>query len=172
MQNPYYDFSIPIFIKSLGGLKNILKKAEALATTEGGEAAFLEKSLAPDMFPFKRQVQIACDNAKGVAARLAQIDIPQFADTETTLGELEMRIDKTISFLNSITPEQMSEAAQVRVELPYFPGKHMRGDGFLTEYALPNFFFHVTIAYGIVRAEGGLLGKGDFMNGLPLRDNE
>jgi len=81
------------------------------------------------------------------------------------------RIDTTMAFLNTITPAQVYDVPAIRVEMPYFPGKYMTGDEYLKEYALPNFFFHVTTVYGIVRAAGGALGKADYMNGLPLRDN-
>jgi len=172
MQNQYYDFSVPIFIRMLGGLKNVIEKARPIAEkTAGGEEAFLAKALAPDMFPFARQVQIACDNAKGAAARLAGVEIPKHDDTEITFLELEARIDKTIAFLNTLTPAQFENAGSIKVELPYFPGKHMLGDGYLKQYALPNFFFHVATAYAIVRSLGGELGKPDYINGLPLINN-
>ena len=169
MSNQYYDYSVPLFIKQLGGLKNVLTKAAELAASkEGGEKAVLSHALAPDMFPFVRQVQIACDNAKGASARLAQVEIPKFDDAETTIAELEARIDATVAFLNTLTPEQFENAPSVKVVLPYFPKKYMKGDAYLKHYALPNFFFHVTTAYDIVRSLGGALGKGDYMNGLPL----
>jgi hypothetical protein len=172
MQNQYYDFSVPIFIKMLGGLKNVIEKARVVAgKTEGGEEVFLDKRLAPDMFPFSRQIQIACDNAKGATARLASVEIPKYEDTEKTFLELEARIDKTIAFLNTFTSEQFEHANEKKIELQYFPGKHMMGDEYLKEYALPNFFFHVATAYAIVRSLGGELGKPDYINGLPLKDN-
>jgi uncharacterized protein len=172
MSQQHYDFSVPIFIKTLGGLKNVIEKARPVAANlEGGEATLMTKALAPDMFPFSRQVQIACDNAKGAAARLAGVEIPKFEDTESTLADLEARIDKTIEFLKSLTPAQFADAETRKIELPYFPGKHMTGDGYLKEYVLANFYFHVTIAYAIIRSLGGELGKTDYMNGLPLIDN-
>lgn len=156
----------------LGGLKNIIDKARVVAETrEGGEAVLLEHRLAPDMFPFVKQVQITCDNAKGASARLAGVEIPKFEDTEASLADLEVRIDKTIAFLNTLSAEQFIDAASRKIELPYFPGKHMTGDGYFKEYALPNFFFHLVTAYAIIRSLGGELGKGDYINGLPLRDN-
>ena len=157
----------------LNGLKTVIEKARLIAEkTEGGETAFLAKSLAPDMFPFSRQIQIATDNAKGAVARLTQTENPKYADTETTFLELEARIDKTIAFLNTFKPEQFVNVEKMKVELPYFPGKHMLGDAYFKEYALPNFFFHVTTAYAIVRSLGGELGKPDYMHSLPLIPNE
>lgn len=155
----------------LGSLKNVIEKARPVAEkSEGGEEAFIARGLASDMFPFARQVQIACDNAKGASARLAQVPIPKFEDTEKTFLELEARIDKTIEFLKTFTPAQFERVNEVKVELPYFPGKYMMGDEYLKEYALPNFFFHVATAYAIVRALGGELGKPDYLNGLPLKN--
>ena len=172
MNNPYYDFSVPLFIKMLGGLKNVIEKARVIAETqEGGENVILEHRLAPDMFPFVKQVQIACDNAKGAGARLAGIEIPKFEDNEASLADLEVRIEKTVAFLKSLTAEQFTEARTRKVELSYFPGKHMTGDGYIKEYGIPNFFFHTTMAYALIRSLGGELGKNDYMNGLPLRDN-
>ena len=173
MEYPYYEFSVPLFKKLLGGLQAVLVKAESLPLLNSeGEAAVLQARLAPDMFPLVRQVQIACDNAKGAAARLAGIPVPKVPDTETSLQELQARIETTIHFLDSLTPVQFADAATVKVELPYFPDMHMHGDGYLKEYALPNFFFHVTTAYAIIRSLGGELGKPDFINGLPLHKNE
>ncbi len=171
MQYPYYTFSVPVFIKTLGGLKTVIAKATALSTTvPGGEQAILNTALAPDMFPFKRQVQIACDNAKAAAARLAQVDVPSFPDTEESLEELNARIDKVIAFLKTFKVEQVAHAEAVRVQLAYFPKKFMQGDAYFREYALPNFYFHVTTAYDIIRSLGAPLGKEDFINGLPLQD--
>jgi uncharacterized protein len=162
-----YTYTVPIFIKSLGSLKNILMKAEAHGVDE---KALLGDTLAPDMFPFVRQVQIACDNAKGATARLSGIENPSFPDTEVTLAELKARIDKTVAFLQSV-PESAFVGAETRqVTLPYFPGKYMDGSDYVREHALPNFFFHVTIAYGLVRKAGVGIGKNDYLNGLPLKD--
>lgn len=168
-----YDFSVPIFIKHLGAMRHLLDKAEALSkTVEGGEQGVLVARLAPDMFPFVKQVQVMTDNAKGAAARLAGVEVPVMEDTETTFEALRVRIDKTIDFLKTLMPEQFADAATRKIELGYFPGKHFLGDAYLTTYALPNFFFHATTAYGILRMLGSDIGKADFMNGLPLISNE
>jgi hypothetical protein len=145
--------------------------SERASTKAGGENAILDARLAPDMFPFVRQVQICTDNAKGASARLAGVDIPSYPDTETTIAELKARIEKTLAFLETLKPEHFAEAADRRVELAYFPGKHMTGDVYLRQYALPNFFFHVTTVYDILRKEGAQIGKADYMNGLALIDN-
>jgi uncharacterized protein len=166
-----YNFTVPMFIKMLGGLKNVLVKAQAAAQAGSlDEQALLQDRLAPDMFPFVKQVQVATDNAKGCAARLAQLEMPRYEDTEKTFDELVARIDKTIAFLTTVKPEMFAKAEEVKVELPYFPGKYMTGFGYALEYAVPNFFFHVTVAYGLVRKNGVLVGKADYINGIPLLD--
>ncbi len=162
-----YSFTIPVFAKHLEGLKKIIEKAEAHGVDE---QALLNDRLAPDMFPFVRQVQIACDQAKGAVARLTGGENPSFPDTEASFDELKARIDKTIAFMNSV-PESAYEGADTReTTLPYFPGKYMTGFDYAREYVIPNFYFHVSIAYGLVRKAGVEIGKADFMNGLPLHD--
>lgn len=162
-----YEFTVPIFIKSLGGLKNILDKSEAFAKEQGiSEEEFLAKRLWPDMFPFSRQVQIASDNAKGAAARLAGIENPKMEDTEKTFAELHERIDKTIKFLHTVPKDMFADADTRQISLPYWDGKVLAGSDYARQQALPNFFFHVTTAYGIARNAGVPLGKGDFINGL------
>lgn len=166
-----YEFTVPVFIKSLGGLKTILDKSEAFVKERGiSEADFLAKALWPDMFPFVRQVQIASDNAKGAAARLAGIENPKMEDNEKTFAELHARIDKTIDFLHSIPKDMFTDADTRQVSLPYWNGKHMVGMGYAREYVLPNFFFHFTTAYGIARNAGVPLGKSDFIGGLNLNE--
>lgn len=162
-----YENTIPLFIKTLGGLKTVLTKAKEHGLDE---AKLLNDRIAPDMFPFSRQVQIACDNLKGAAARLSGREIPKFEDTETTIDQLIARIDTTIEFANSIPKEEYANAAGVQVTLPYFPGKFMTGTGYAREYAVPNFFFHVAMAYALVRKNDVQIGKADFINGLPLQD--
>ncbi len=164
----HYDLTVPVFIKSLGGMRTVLEKAIEFGLTDD----FLAASLADDMFPFVKQVQIACDNAKGAAGRLAQVEVPSFPDTEATLGELVVRIDATIAFLESLSPEQFSDAADVVVTLPYFPGTYMTGSEYLLQFALPNFFFHVSQTYALVRRAGVSIGKNDYLNGIPLRPLE
>lgn len=164
----HYDLTVPVFSKSLGGLRTVLRKAIEFGLTD----EFLAASLADDMFPFVKQVQIACDNAKGAAGRLAQVEVPSFPDTEVTLGDLVVRIDATIAFLESLTPDQFAGAEDVVVTLPYFPGTYMVGSEYLLQFALPNFFFHVSQAYALVRRAGVSIGKNDYLNGIPLRPLE
>lgn len=167
----YFDVTVPIFIKSLTNLKAFLRKGADHAKEVGiAEADFLSLQLSPDMFPLKRQIQISTDNAKGSVARLTGTTPLVIEDTETTVTELEARIDQVVAYLQTFTPEQFAPAATQEVTLPYFPGKHFVGHDFLVEYALPNFFFHVNMAYAIIRSEGVPVGKADYLGALTLHD--
>ena len=173
-----YSITIPPMIKALTALSGILDKAGAHAAkkqldwhpTGMQESALLNDHLIFDQFDFKRQVQIACDNAKGAAARLAEIEIPKFEDDEKTVAELKARIDKTIAFVKTVKPEQIIGKESLKISLPYWEGKHMTGFEYVTQNLLPNFYFHVTTAYAILRKNGVEIGKGDFMGDLPLKD--
>ena len=168
-----YDMTVPVFTKSLNQLSSLVDKAEAFAAEKKiEESVVLQSRLVLDQFPFVRQVQIACDNAKGCVARLTGVQAPVTEDTEATFAELKDRIGKTIAFLATITPEQFEGGAERKVELPYFPGKHMSGADYLSAYALANFFFHYITAYSILRHHGLNIGKQDFMGSLPLKENE
>ncbi len=171
MSISYYDVTVPIFKKSLTNLKTFLRKGVEHAAENGvAEADYLGLQLSPDMFPLRRQIQISTDNAKGSVARLTGIPPLVLEDTETTLSELEARLDKVIAYLDAVTPEQFGSAATAEVTLPYFPGKHFTGHDYLVEYALPNFFFHVNMAYAIIRSSGVPLGKMDYLGALTLHD--
>ena len=168
-----YTYTVPIFIKMLSGLKNVLAKAEAHAKEQGiDETTFLSDSLAPDMFPLKKQVQTSCDNAVGAVSRLTGKERPTMEDTETTFAELRARIDTALAYVQSVSASDFEGAEERQVTLPYYPGKYMTGAEYALEYALPNFLFHVVTAYGIVRKNGTPIGKADYINGLPLRDLE
>ena len=158
-----YDASIPVYLQMLRNLSAIMDKAEA----QGGDlAAYMEARLAPDMHPFSRQIQMVSDAAKGGAARLAGVAPPSMPDTETTWVELKERLAKTIDFVSSIKPEQVNGDENRTVELP-LPGRTMTftAKDFLFNFGLPNFFFHVTTAYGLLRKQGVPLGKMDFLAG-------
>lgn len=162
-----YDYTVPVFVKTLGGLKNVLEKAAAHGLDE---QALLADRLAPDMFPFVRQVQIACDNTKGATARLAGAENPSFPDEEKTLAELIARVDKTVEYVRSVPKEAFVDAAHRKITLPYFPGKSFAGFDYAREYAIPNFFFHVGMSYALVRKNDVAIGKGDYINGLSFVD--
>lgn len=162
-----YDACIPPMIRSLENLSKVLDKAVSQAKTEDRDLKdLLEARLAPDMYPFPRQIQIASDSAKGCAARLAGIEPPAMPDTETTFPELQARISKTVDFLKSVKREQLDGAEDRSITLK-FPQGEMKFSGrdFLTGFALPNFYFHVTTAYDILRHKGINIGKMDFLGG-------
>lgn len=162
-----YDASIPPMIRSLQNLSKILDKAVAQAkTTDMPLSTLLEARLAPDMHPLPNQIQIASDAAKGAAARLAGIEAPAMPDTEETFPELQERIAKTIAFLKTVKPEQLAGAEDKTITLKFPQGEMtFTGKDFLTGFALPNFFFHVTTAYGLLRHKGIQIGKMDFLGG-------
>ncbi len=162
-----YDASIPVMIRGLTSLSKILDKAVAQAKAEDkplGE--LLGARLAPDMYPLTGQIQLASDAAKGCGARLAGVAAPAMPDTETTFPELHARLQKTVAFLQTITPEQLAGAEDREVVLK-FPSGEMKfaGRDFLAGFALPNFFFHVTTAYALLRHKGITIGKTDFLGG-------
>lgn len=152
------------FSRTLGALRGILKKAQAhAAERKFDENSYLQLRLAPDMFPFVRQVQIATDVAKGAVARLSGKDAPVFADNETKLSELLERIDKTIDFIRSATKDDFKDFREKKASFPWRPGVYMMGDDYLISHAVPNFFFHVTTAYALLRGCGVALGKADYL---------
>jgi hypothetical protein len=160
-----YDHSIPVFTKMLGNLATLLDKAAKHC--EAGKidpGALLNFRLFPDMFTLTRQVQVAADQAKGCAARLAGVEIPKFEDNEKSFDELKARIAKTIAFLNGIKPEQLANSAGRDVTMPLRNNPvTFKGEWYLKHFVMPNFYFHVTTAYNILRHNGVVLGKGDFI---------
>ncbi len=169
--HPIYTYTVPVYIKLLGGLKNVLAKAEAHAKEKGmSEEAFLNDALAPDMFPLKKQVQVACDHTKGAIARLTGKENPKMEDNEATFSQLQARIDKTLAFVKTASEAEFVGSEERKIILPFREGKYLTGMEYLLEYAMPNFFFHLVTAYGIVRKNGVAIGKADFINGLPLKN--
>ncbi|MEC9359994.1 MAG: DUF1993 domain-containing protein [Pseudomonadota bacterium] len=162
-----YEASAPVFTRMIGNLRNMLLKADAHAKARGYEVDVLvESRLAPDMFPLRRQVQIASDAAKGSMARLAGLDVPSWDDTETTMAQLIERLDRTLEYLAGFSPEQVdgSEERQVVVKTRM---RELRFTGlqYLQGFAIPNLYFHVTTSYNILRHNGVELGKMDFLGG-------
>ena len=160
MQNP-----VPFFTHSLIALSKILDKADAYAAAKNIKPEVLPQlRLIADMLPMWRQVTIACDHAKGASARLAGLDVPGFADTETTIAELKERIAKTIAFINTIPADAFENAEERTInvkagprELSFPAAQYYHG------YAVPNFYFHMTTCYNILRANGVEVGKTDFL---------
>ena len=153
------------FVPMLGNLAKLLDKAAAFAQAKKLEAGVIEGlRLAPDMLSFTRQVQLTCDFAKNSTARLAAIEAPKFADEEKTLAELQERIAKTLAWLNTVTAAQLEGAETRHIVVPLRTRTlEMDGLPFLQKWALPNFYFHVTTAYDILRHNGIEIGKRDFM---------
>jgi hypothetical protein len=164
-----YQASVPVFLQMLTALSAILDKAAEHARTSGTDPAELVNArLAPDMFPLARQVQIATDHAKGAAARLAGRDVPKYEDTESSFDELKARIAKTLDFVSSVEVGEIdgSEEREITLTVAGQPWT-LYGQRYLLHFALPNFFFHVTTAYDILRHKGVQIGKRDFMGGRP-----
>lgn len=166
----FYQTTITLPITRLQGLLTLLDKVESQAAEKGiSEDAILGGKLANDMFPFVRQIQIASDNAKGMASRMARKEAPKYEDNEATLKEVRARIEKTISYLETFTPEDFADAATAEAKFSWFPGVKFVGQGYVLTYGIPNFMFHVVTAYDILRHLGFDIGKADFMGpGLAL----
>jgi hypothetical protein len=160
-----YDVSIPVFTLSLNNLSTILDKADSHAEAKKVDPKVLPQArLIADMLPLSAQIQIACDTAKGAAARLAGMPVPKHEDTEATISDLKVRVGKTLDFIKTIKPEQL-QGAETREIVVEFPSNTLKFTGatYLTNFALPNFFFHITMAYALLRKNGVDLGKRDFL---------
>ena len=160
-----YDASVPQFKKMLGNLSAILKKAEAHSTTKKiDEKVVLESRLSLDMFALTKQVQIACDQAKNGLARLAGVEPPKIADQEASFQELQERIARTIAFVDSLTPEQLNTSTNKEIKFSIREWKfEFIGDQYLLTWIIPNFYFHITTAYNILRHHGVEIGKTDYL---------
>jgi hypothetical protein len=159
-----WDASVPVFVNSLTNMRNWLDKA----AEDKAEAALLAARLAPDMRPFPAQYQMASDSAKNALARLAGMEAPSMPDTEKSFAELRDRCDRTIAYLNTFDPSSLagSEDREVVIKFPNGMGYRFLGGQYLAGFALPNFFFHVTTAYAILRNAGVPVGKPDFLQHL------
>ncbi len=160
-----YQASVPRFVNILGNFSNILDKAQAhIDAKKIADASLTAFRLFPDMLPMATQVQIACDTAKGVVARLAGVDIPAFEDNEKTLAELKARVAKTIAFIQTITPEQIDGTEDKDIVTKRGDKEtHYKGMQFLLGHAIPNFYFHISTTYSILRHNGVEIGKRDFL---------
>ncbi len=160
-----YDQIIPPMTRTLGALSNILTKAQSFAEAKSVKPEVLPSfRLAPDMLPMSKQVQLSCDFACRAAARLAGVEVPSFPDVEVTLPELQARIKTALAYLAGFTPAQFEGAAARQITFPT-GGQEMTlsGMNYLCVYALPQFYFHVTTAYNILRHNGVEIGKRDYM---------
>jgi len=159
-----YDTTVPVFVNGLTTMRAWLDKAAA----EKPEVDLIDARLAPDMRPLTAQFQMASDTAKNAIGRLSGIEAPSMADTEASFAELRDRCDRTIAFIQSVDPAILAASAdrEVLLNLPNGTGWRFTGSDYVTRFALPNFFFHVTTAYAILRAAGVTLGKPDFLQHL------
>jgi hypothetical protein len=165
-----YDATVPIFIKQLGNVGKWLDKAAAVAGAKQIDVETLATArLAPDQFAFLRQIQAACDQAKYTVALLTGKEPPDHPDTETTLTELRQRLKTVVDYLASFKPDDFAGAEERPCSHTWMRGRHLRGADYLFHYALPNFHFHLTTAYDILRHNEVPLGKSDYIVNLPLR---
>lgn len=163
--------SLPAFEIGLNALSALLDKAEAYAEARKIDpAVLLNARLFPDMFTFARQVQIVCDQAKNGGARLAGVEPPKHEDDEKTIGELKSRIARTIAFVKTLEGAKIDQSSDREITFPLGRDHkgHMRGADYLNHFVLPNFYFHLATAYGILRHNGVELGKRDFLGAIPM----
>jgi len=166
-----YEQTVPQFIRILRQVNVWIDKTEAFATSKKFDVnTLLTARLAPDMFPLVRQLQSISDGAKGHASRLTGTTAPSFPDEEKTFAEIRTRIDKTIAYLETFKPEQFDGAAERVITLAWNPGKGIKGCDYLVGFALPNFYFHCTTAYAILRHNGIDVGKMDFLGPVQFFD--
>lgn len=163
-----YDFSIPVLTRALTNLSAILDKAGAHAVAKKFDSAVLAQArLFPDMHPLVRQVQFACDTAKGAAARLAGIEVPKHEDTEVTFADLKARIAKTVDFLKTVGAAQLKDAESRSIEIKFPNGSwKFTGLAYLNDFVLPNFYFHYGMIYALLRKSGIDVGKMDFLGAI------
>ena len=160
--------SLPVFKSMLGNLAHLIDKADAHAQARKFDpVALTQYRLAPDMLPFTRQIQIACDGPKNGLARIAGIEAPKFDDTEATLAELKARIQKTLDFLATVPDGSLDGTEEKEITFPVGreSTRTMKAEAYLMHWVVPNFFFHVTMAYAILRHNGVELGKADYLAG-------
>jgi hypothetical protein len=164
--------SIPAFEIGLAALSGVLDKAAAFAEARKIDpSVLLQSRLFPDMFPLVRQVQVASDLAKNGASRLAGVELPTYEDNETTIDQLKDRLSRTLAYLRSIDPKKIDGSGDREITFPLGPTNkgHMNGADYLNHFLLPNFYFHVTAAYAILRHFGVDIGKRDFLGAIPIK---
>jgi uncharacterized protein len=163
--------SLPVFEIGLNALSAVLEKAAAHITAKKiDQSVLIGWRLAPDMFAFGRQVQVACDQAKNGSARLAGTEPPKFEDTETTLDQLKERIAKTVAYLKTLDTKAIDASSEREITFPLGQNKgQMKGGDYLNHFMLPNFYFHLTAAYAVARNFGVDIGKRDFLGAIPIK---
>lgn len=165
-----FEITVPQFVKTLNNLIAILEKGAAYAEQKKFDTeVLLQARLAPDQFPLVRQIQIACDTAKLCTARLANSEAPNHPDTEKNLPELKTRIQSVISYLETFSSSQFAEAPARKITQPRWDGQYLTGEEYVLNHAIPNFYFHVTTAYSILRHNGVDIGKKDYLGKMPFK---
>lgn len=165
-----YELTVPQFIKGLTQLNNFFDKASLYAETKKFDVEVLLSSrLAPDQFNFVRQIQIACDTAKLGVSRLTTKDAPAHDDSEKTLADLRTRIQSTIAYLEKFSEADFAEAESRHISQPRWEGQYLTGKEYVLHHMLPNFYFHITTAYAILRANGVDVGKKDYLGKMPYK---
>ena len=166
----FYEITVLQFSKMLRNMSSILDKGAAHATAKKFDVdVLLNSRLAPDQFNFTRQIQILCDTAKRGAAQLAGKEAPVHEDTEKTLADVKARIQSVINYLETFSEKDFDKAATVKISQSRWDGQHLNGTEFMNEYAVPNFYFHLTTAYAILRHNGVDIGKKDYLGALPFK---
>jgi len=167
-----YDATVPIFTKLLSGVDKWLDKATASADAKKFEVDTLASArLAPDQYPFVRQIQAACDQVKFTVAKLTGKEPPKHPDTEKTIAEIRQRIRTVVDYLATFSREDFAGAEERPCGHSWMGGKSLRGADYLAHFALPNFYFHLVTAYDILRHNGVDVGKMDYIVSLPFRDS-
>lgn len=165
-----YDLTVTQFAKMLKNLDGILMKASTFAESKKVDmGVLLNARLAPDQFNLIKQVQIACDSAKMCVSKLTGKDAPVHDDKETTLADLQKRISETIGFITSVSEKDFAGAAERKVTTPRWEGKYLMGHEYATQHSIPNVYFHITVAYEILRHNGVEIGKKDYLGPMPFK---
>ena len=170
--NPKYELFLALAHQTLDTAVRLLDKAEAFVAEKGiHEHELMQATLVPDMFNFTKQIQLISDNAKGYVARLAGKEIVSMPDTESSISELKGRIEKTKALVKTFSVSDFADADNAKITFTYLGGRHFKGNEFLEKMAIPNMFFHVSMAYAILRNQGVAIGKMDYVGGIPTYDN-
>jgi hypothetical protein len=171
MQSSLSQASVPVFEIGLNALSGVLDKAEAFAAAKKIDpTVLLQSRLAPDMFNLTRQVQVVTDQARRGCARLAGVDAPSYEDTETTIDQLKARLAKTAAYLKTLDTKKIDASVDREITFPLGANKaEMKGGDYLNHFVLPNYYFHLTAAYAILRHCGIEIGKRDFLGAVPIK---
>lgn len=170
--NQKYELLLATVGQTLDTASRLLDKADAFVKEKGiNEHELMQATLAPDMFNFTRQIQLISDNAKGYTARLAGKEVVSMPDTESTITELKERIAKTKELVSTFSIADFVDADNVKISFSWLPGKHFKGGEFFEKFAIANMFFHLSMAYAILRNQGVAIGKMDYIGQVPMYDN-